>query len=77
MKVGRPLVPHRLNSVVWGGLADSFLSFSQFSTTMWRNEIVPSLFLHWFSGVCPREGVSHRVVVVCQELSELRFEIGD
>ena len=44
---------------------------------MRRDEFLLSLFLSWFSGIGPCECVRHCLVVVCHELSELRFEVGD
>ena len=42
---------------------------------MRRDEFLLSLFLNWFSGIGPCEWVSHGLVVVCHELSKLRFEV--
>ena len=36
-----------------------------------------SLFLNWFSSIGPCEWVSHGLVVVGHEFSELRFEVRD
>ena len=44
---------------------------------MWRDECFPLLLLCRFSGVGPCEGVSHRRVVIGDERSEFRFEVGD
>lgn len=47
----------------------------QFNTAMGRHECGSVSFLNRLSGVGPREWMSHRGVVVRDELSELRFKV--
>src|SRR5947208_6928637 len=43
---------------------------------MRRDELEAAYFLDRLSGVGPCEGMGHRGIVICHELSKLRFQVG-